>query len=361
MPKCGVSRGLERQAAPPAFDGRHASRPTVSSPAGFFPGSRHKGEFCEGQIVKTALDHLPERRRKEVQYVRDVILTELERKIAASRSARAKNYRILKLILYGSFARGTWFDDRKSGRASDYDLLAIVSHKQLTNMAGFWNDIEDWMIDDPGIGKEVSLIVHTLTEVNKELKDGQYFFCEIVNQGILLYEVLEKQADGRLKHKLRKPAAPDPRRAFEMAKAYNADWKQRAKRRLSIGRDNTEKRWLNEAAFDLHQAAEAAYRMILLTMTLYAPGTHSLRTLRRMSEKIDDRLKAAWPRDRKPFKRYFELLRRAYVEARYSTAYETTQEALHWQAERITDLIELGDVSCRERLIQLEAAAKEAP
>jgi len=305
------------------------------------------------------LDHLSPRRRQELTHVRDVILEELAARIEAAPSARARRYRLLKIILFGSFAKGTWFDDRKSGRASDIDLLVIVSHRALTDMSAFWEEVEDRLFHDPAIRHDVSLIIHTLPEVNTQLKQGQYFFSEIVSQGILLFEDTEPDKNGRPKNILARPATPDPQQTYETAASYHKFWVRNSQfflqdGRRHIGVDALEN---NHAAFHLHQAAESAYRMFLLTVTLYAPATHHLGKLRGLVRSIDARLEDAWLPDRRPYKRYFELLRRAYVEARYSPAYETTQEILAWQAARIEQLIEIADALCRERLARLRAEA----
>jgi hypothetical protein len=97
--------------------------------------------------------------------------------------------------------------------------------------------------------------------------------------------------------------------------------------------------------------------MFFLTTTLYAPGTHHLGKLRNIARTVDDRLDEVWGPPQKPYKRYFELLRRAYVEARYSPAYETTQEILTWQADRIEQLIAVASELCNERLERLQAEA----
>jgi len=313
--------------------------------------------------VKDRLDHLNLQKQREVAYIRKVILEELQARLAKSTSERVRAYRILKLVLYGSFARGTWFDDRKSGRASDFDLLVIVSHKALTDMTTFWAGVEDRLFRDPKIQKDVSLIVHTLRDVNAALKDGQYFFTEVINQGVLLYEADDTDRLGRSRTVLADPGKPDPQRTHEIASRYFASWKKLAVLFLETGRahagshDNEGK---NFSAFQLHQAAEAVYRMLLLTVTQYAPATHHLGKLRQHCEAIDPRLAEAWEPQKKPYKRYFELLRRAYVEARYSPAYETSPEILKWQAERIGRLLDIADASCRERLDKLAADARSA-
>jgi uncharacterized protein len=310
--------------------------------------------------VKNSLDHLNLQKQNEVAYIRKVILEELEARLRKSTSKRVARYRILKLVLYGSFARGTWFDDRKSGRASDYDLLVIVSHKALTDMTTFWSSVEDRLFQDPKIQKDISLIVHTLRDVNKSLSEGQYFFTEVINQGVLLYDSDAKADPDKPKSRLAQPRFPNPQKAYEIAANYASLWRKKAKLFLGdgirhAGRGVDEN---NHAAFHLHQAAEAIYRMVLLTVTLYAPATHHLGKLRQRCEAIDPRLAEAWGPDRKPFKRYFELLRRAYVEARYSPAYETSPEILNWQAERIARLLVLAEASCQERLAKLESEAQ---
>ena len=67
-------------------------------------------------------------------------------------------------------------------------------------------------------------------------------------------------------------------------------------------------------------------------------------------------MRAAWPRGRKPYNRYFELLKRAYVEARYSEHYEITREDLTWLEGCIVHLLELVGEVCREHLDSLGEA-----
>lgn len=311
--------------------------------------------------MKDRLDHLNLQKQRDIAYVRKVILEELDKRLRASKSQRVRRYRVLKLVLYGSFAKGTWFDDRKSGRASDYDFLVIVSHKALTDMTTFWTGVEDRIYSDPKINKDVSLIVHTLREVNAALRDGQYFFTEVINQGVLLYDADAKLSKDASRSKLVDPGSPDPQRAYQISEDYRIYWRRSATQFLSVGRESIKKgdAWTRFAAFQLHQATEAIYRMVLLTVTLYAPATHHLGKLRQRCEAIDPRLAAAWAPDQKPYKRYFELLRRAYVEARYSPAYETTPEILKWQADRIGKLLILADTACQERLGMLHAMASK--
>ncbi|EPE97093.1 nucleotidyltransferase protein [Rhizobium grahamii CCGE 502] len=65
---------------------------------------------------------------------------------------------------------------------------------------------------------------------------------------------------------------------------------------------------------------------------------------------MEPRLIAAWPRDSRFARRCFELLSRAYVEARYSAQYEITPEELAWLTARVRSLQEVVKIVCLEHL-----------
>src|SRR3546814_11208720 len=115
--------------------------------------------------------------------------------------------------------------------------------------------------------------------------------------------------------------------ALEMASGYFAEWLPGVDRALStaadqVGKGTDDRGWCKDAAFTLHQAVERAYICFLLVRTLYFPRSHNIKFLRSLAEDNDPRLIEAWPRDRRLDRRRFQLLKRAYVEARYSSASE---------------------------------------
>jgi len=54
---------------------------------------------------------------------------------------------LLKIILFGSHARGGWVDNPARGYHSDYDLLIVVDHEDLTDVAEFWDKTETEVFD----------------------------------------------------------------------------------------------------------------------------------------------------------------------------------------------------------------------
>ncbi len=61
------------------------------------------------------LTHLPDRKRRELERVASILFDEFEDAQKSKLSDKEKKGRILKLVLFGSYARGDWVEDRKSG------------------------------------------------------------------------------------------------------------------------------------------------------------------------------------------------------------------------------------------------------
>jgi uncharacterized protein len=68
-------------------------------------------------------------------------------------------------------------------------------------------------------------------------------------------------------------------------------------------------------------------------------------------------LAEAWPRGTRFEQRCFELLRRAYVDARYSPHYKIMPEELAWLGEQVGVLQGLAQRACEARLEELRREA----
>lgn len=283
--------------------------------------------------MKADLDHLPEKQQDELARIRTILLDEFDAALKRGGGATSdwrRNGQVLKIILFGSYARSDWVDEPENGYLSDFDLLIIVSHPKLTDIADYWWIAEDKILRDPTIGRTVNLIVHTLPEVNQGLERGEYFWTDIHKDGVTLYELPG--------HPLAQPRTPDREEAHRLAQGYFDQWMPKVGDSLEIAEfcRNSGKR--NEAAFNLHQAVERAYICFLLVNTLYFPRSHNIKFLRSLAEDIDQSLASAWPREERVDRRRFELLKRAYVEARYSDSYEVSGEDLAKIAQSATAL-----------------------
>lgn len=171
--------------------------------------------------MRTDLDHLPAAKQRELERVVQILFEEFEEAHGQATSGRRTRGRIAKIIFYGSYARGGWVDEPHTakGYQSDFDLLVIVNHKDLTD-GRYWEKAEERFNVERGITRTlktpVNFIVHTLQEVNDALAHGRFFFMDIARDGVALY-----QADGSALHT---PKPKSPQQALEMATEYFEEW-----------------------------------------------------------------------------------------------------------------------------------------
>ena len=296
--------------------------------------------------MRTELDHLPDRKRRDLERIVQILFAEFEDATRLATQSWKRQGRILKIILFGSYARGDWAEDQKGGYFSDYDILVVVSDHRLTDTMEYWAKADDHLMRavtiDKTISAPVNFIVHDLADVNEQLRHGRPFFVDIARDGIALYEL-----EG---HPLDQPRNLPSEKQREEAQRYFDEWFKSAGGFLRNAGYAVKDSDTKLAAFLFHQAAERYYHCVLLVLTLYSPKSHKLNFLRSQAESQALELIGVWPRDTRFGKRCFELLRRAYVDARYSPHYKINAQELEWIAERIEQLQKLVRQICEGRL-----------
>jgi uncharacterized protein len=305
--------------------------------------------------MRTDLDHLPSQKQRELERVVQLIFEEFDDAFALAKHEWKKAGRILKVILYGSYARGTWVDEPHTakGYRSDFDLLIIVSDKRLTDRVKYWAKLDERLMREYGVTgtlqTPVNFIVHTLQEVNDGLAHGRYFFMDVKAEGIAVYQSDDTE--------LHTPKPKTPTQALTMAQEYFDEWFPLAMQRFEISKLGKDRGFLKPAAFDLHQTTEFLYHCVLLVTTFYTPHVHNLGFLRTQAERIDPRLTYVWPRENKRDRARFEKLKDAYVKARYSKHYRVTKEELDWLGAQVEELGRVVHEVCSERIEKLRSDA----
>jgi len=283
--------------------------------------------------MKKSLSHLPAGKRAELACVVDVI--------------RERVPTTQMVILFGSHARGDWVEDiTTEGHItyeykSDFDLLVIVDSNRTAAKTGLWHKVKK-DIRRLRTSTWVTLIVHHIGYVNKWLSRGQYFFTDIKKEGILLYDSKESKLARRRKL--------DPAERAEIAKEDFGQWFKSAKEFLGQFETAFEKKWFKNAAFQLHQATERFYNAIILVFTGYKPKTHDLDTLSHLSAGRDPAVLPIFPLSTDKEKHRFDLLCRAYIDARYKKNYKITRADLEYLAERVKKLQRITKRICKKKI-----------
>lgn len=304
--------------------------------------------------MRTDLDHLPAVKQRELERVVEMLFRGF-REATENATGPRKSARILKVILFGSYARGDWVDAPSDPNEykSDFDILVIVDQKEMTDRATYWEKTEYRLIDAFSIEKiirtPVNFIVHTLQEVNDDLSHGRILMMEIAKDGIALY-----QSDDR---ELADPKPKTPERLYSIAQDNFDEFFPDAMRRFYLANVSYDKGWNKDTAFDYNLATDRLYRFVLMTLSLYAPHNPNILFLRGMAERLDKRLFDAWPRKTKSERAMFQKLKEAYRKAQYSKHFSISVEELDWIRSRIEVLGKIVHEVCSEHLAALKAAA----
>jgi predicted nucleotidyltransferase/HEPN domain-containing protein len=290
--------------------------------------------------MKSSLDHLPEDKQTQLRTI-----AELFRECVA----------VDKLILFGSYARGEQVEDRETGYLSDFDLCVVVDTEKQAADVALWAELEKQAREIAG-RIPVTLIVHDIKFINHEIRRGQFFFADVANEGVLLVE--------KKRFSLAKPKALNAAERLELAEYNFATWFDSATEFWRLSRYATVRNLTKHAAFLLHQATERYYHAAHLVFTGYKQQSHDLERLGAMASDQHPLLVAALPKTEPEDKRLFDLLKKAYIEARYSGSYRITQEELSTLQARVIALAERVRSACLEKLASFcgaEAVRAELP
>lgn len=298
--------------------------------------------------MKKPLKSLTPAKRRELDHAVAILREEFAVATSSRKAPRLRDGRILKVILFGSYARGDWVHDPVGRYFSDFDLLVVVDHEDLTDFE-FWEKAENRLLAEVTAGQmlrtPVSVIVHSLDDVNYKLEHGRSFFIDIVRDGVTLLNTPGVEFVEAL------PLSPET--ALQEAEDNYAESTESAGEFIETAAFTRGRGFTRKTAFLLHQAVETLYAGLLLVLTGYSPKSHKLTNLRKLTEPLVDGLAEAWPHETKLQRRSFELLRAAYVKGRYSKHFKITDEELAYLIERIGILRSFIDAACLKRLNEL--------
>ncbi len=287
--------------------------------------------------MKRSIRHLPPDKQNE--------LKEIVSYVEESRSVEM-------VILFGSYARGDWVEDKyiENGTTyeykSDYDLLFVVDSEEKAHRYKAAKKLKQKISKKVELSTSLNVIYHGMDYLNTELEEGNYFFTDIIKEGIRLYH--------SKKYVLSKPRPLLIQNRIKKAELYFEKWIKGANSFLIDYQHGFDRADYSKAAFELHQAAERYYMTMLLVFTDYKPKTHDLDELHVKACRQDARFKAVFPRQTEEEERMFNLLKKAYIDSRYKIAYEIKKEELEYLSKRVELLRDLTEEVCMEKIRSLK-------
>jgi predicted nucleotidyltransferase/HEPN domain-containing protein len=286
--------------------------------------------------MKANLSHLPLAKQEEI-----LAITEIIKSVVAPE----------KIILFGSYAKGGYReheyisgDGTRHEYVSDYDFLVVTSRNSEKT-----TEQESTVMDRVDRYKPpVNLEIHGIDYINEGLRWGQYFFVDIINEGIQLY-------DSGSTHFV-EPRVLTQLEEREKAQRYFDIWHPQSNEFIIDSSNALARGSLYNGAFYLHQATESLYYAILLVFTGYKPKTHNLWKLRKKTKAYSDELFLVFlAEDDKNEEHLFDLLKRGYIEARYKqNDYVITSKELEILIERVKRMNSIVQSICKQKIESLK-------
>lgn len=263
---------------------------------------------------------------------------------------------VLMIILYGSYAKNTYvIHDVRPGPNgetteyhSDYDLM-VVTRKRLGEREGTVETrIRNRFAEGKAEPTKVQLVSESISKLNNALSQGHYFYVDAVNEGVLLYDSGEGE--------LATPRELDFREIKNLATEYYDDIWIEITDFYEDAETNISKEKYTHSSFFLHQVTERLLKTIPLVYILYRYKEHDLKYLLETCKKYTLEVVKVFPCDTAEEQRLFDLLRRAYIEARYNKKYFiVTKEDIGVLILKVTQLKQVIEKVCRERIACYDA------
>ena len=287
--------------------------------------------------MNTIPSHIPDHKRSD-----------LERAVEIIKQTTYKDIEAEMIILYGSYARGDFVvrDVVQEGwntrvYESDFDIFVITKKPTQEKNLRLSREIEAQITKDPTIESQFSIIIEDIYHVNKMLKESRYFYMDMKAEWIILHD------SGKYELASSQPI-PAERKKQIQTEDYEL-WFPDADTFLNISQDMWRQWDYKIGAFQMHQATERYMTAYLLVKTGYKPKTHDLEVLYTKITELDDTLSVFNLND-KWDKHHFELLRKAYIEARYSKDYSITPEELIFLDTKVQALRTLVKQLCSQEI-----------
>lgn len=284
--------------------------------------------------MKTEIDFLPERKQKNLRQLVGLIRQEVKD--------------VVMIILFGSYAKNSYVEcDQRCEFGvntlyiSDYDLLVVTKKRLGVRLVTVKNHVNERFMVDKNMKFQTrpQIINESISHVNDCLSEGRYFYVDVVNQGIMLYNSGEYKLE-----------TPRDLNYFEINKIAQEYYDSRFSRATYFFDDcliNITKQRYQQAIFYLHQSTEYFLKTITLVYILYGDKEHELEFLIDRSKSFALELAKVFPRDTEEENRLFELLERAYIEGRYNPHFEVTEADLAALSPKIELLREIVERVCK--------------
>lgn len=289
--------------------------------------------------MKKSIAYLPKNKQKDLNFLVEQIKERLPQTVM--------------VILYGSYARNEYVDHDERDehgiptiKISDYDILVVTSGIGDKRAGTVLDNIEDMYFRGKNVDMHtpVQFINDDIGTLNTALEEGRYFYTQIKEEGVMLYD------SG--KFKLTRKRKLNYTEIRQQAQEYFEEKFNRANEFLIDAKNSYNRGSYIQSSFYLHQACENYYYTIRLTFTLKNSKQHNLAKLSDLVRSYSSELIRIFPRHTSEEKRLFNLIKAAYVDARYNPHFVVTKEDIDTLLSKVETLRDITQRISEEKIRQ---------
>lgn len=285
--------------------------------------------------MKKSISYLPKRKQDDLHYIVKTILKKLPQ--------------TQMIILYGSYATGKYvdYDERIefgvcTSYRSDYDILVVTSGIADKDAGRLLDHVDDIYYQKPEEQTPIQFINDDIKKLNSDLSEGRYFYTQVKQEGVLLYD------SGKFKLARRRKLRYDEIK--KQAENYFNDKFKMANGFFKNAQFNYKEKDYVLSSFMLHQTCENYIYAVRLVFTLRNNKQHNLAKLLASINKYSVDFIKVFPRNTPEEKRLFNIIKSAYVEARYNPDFIVTKADIDALMPKAIQLFELAKRICEERI-----------
>ncbi len=299
--------------------------------------------------MKSSIDFLPERKQRDLYELVGLIRDEVKD--------------VVMIILYGSYARNTYVEldiqrDYGGGKIqfmSDYDILVVTKKRLGARTVTVSSRVKSHFLQNKNANTQTrpQIINESIAKFNNALSEGRYFYVDILTQGIMLFDSGECR--------LAAPRKLNYSEILKMAKEYFAGKLHRADSHYGHYFLDYSKQDYTYSTFDLHQVVEHLLKAIPLVYILYGHKEHELDSLMEKCKAYTLELTKVFPCNTAEEKYLFEILQRAYIEARYNDKFVVSKDVVDALAPKVELLYNIVKDVCQKQFDYYQQKQHDEP
>jgi HEPN domain-containing protein len=234
--------------------------------------------------------------------------------------------------------------DQQTAFPTTYDLLILINEGEKKSEHEVIQLAEQ---QAAALDCDVTCMVQQFTAFKEGVEKGYRFDTTVYRKAVTVY------SSGRQFLPVL-PPEPDIQKRKSKIEAHWSQCFTPAQRFFKAATDCQRDNWPEQAAFNLHQSAQHACMAILRVYTGYRSTTHNLSRLLALIENCSFRPSAIFPCLTKEEKELFNLLNRAYSEARYKEGYVMPAEKVAILKERVQELLNVAEQLYQQKIQELD-------